>query len=304
MKFKTSPLTEEMKKILEKIDREYNSPKKCSVCDTETKIENLVRTPSGRKIKAPYTCLECDRTRKPRKPGPKLSEEEKKEKRREYRKIFYSNPENIAKKAAYQKKYTKEYRRKNKEKEKKRHEEWKINRREVYLAGLEKQRQIRDSMTEEEKEEKKVQQQDWYYSRGGKEKCQEHSKKNRKRITQRTLEKRRSCPQLKIKERMGNRIRTTLKRKNLKKQSRTSEIIGGAENFIKHIETLWLPGMSWENHAHWDGKDGTSVWHIDHIKPISSFDLTDEKQLKECFHYSNCQPLWAVDNLRKSAKIE
>jgi hypothetical protein len=54
--------------------------------------------------------------------------------------------------------------------------------------------------------------------------------------------------------------------------------------------------MSWDN---WT-KDG---WHIDHIKPCSSFDLSKEYEQRACFHYTNMQPLWAVDNLRKGNKL-
>lgn len=50
--------------------------------------------------------------------------------------------------------------------------------------------------------------------------------------------------------------------------------------------------MTWENH----GKYG---WHIDHIKPLVSFDLTERKQFLEAVHFSNLQPLWSGDNLRK-----
>jgi hypothetical protein len=41
-------------------------------------------------------------------------------------------------------------------------------------------------------------------------------------------------------------------------------------------------------------------WHIDHIRPVSSFDLSDPAQVQECFHFSNLQPLWAIDNIKKS----
>lgn len=44
--------------------------------------------------------------------------------------------------------------------------------------------------------------------------------------------------------------------------------------------------------------------HIDHIKPCTSFDLADPEQQKACFHYTNLQPLWAVDNLKKGEKWE
>jgi 5-methylcytosine-specific restriction endonuclease McrA len=62
-----------------------------------------------------------------------------------------------------------------------------------------------------------------------------------------------------------------------------------------HLEAQFKEGMSWEN---W----GVSGWHVDHIIPLSSFDLSDEKQLKKAVHYSNLQPLWAADNIIKSCK--
>ncbi len=63
-----------------------------------------------------------------------------------------------------------------------------------------------------------------------------------------------------------------------------------------HIESQFQEGMTWDN---WT-LDG---WHLDHIKPCSSFDLTDPEQQKECFHYTNLQPLWAEDNLKKGASL-
>lgn len=67
------------------------------------------------------------------------------------------------------------------------------------------------------------------------------------------------------------------------------------EELIKHIERKFLPEMTWKN---WT----TTGWHIDHIKPLASFDLSDIEQLKKACHYSNLQPLWAEDNLKKGNK--
>lgn len=53
--------------------------------------------------------------------------------------------------------------------------------------------------------------------------------------------------------------------------------------------------MTWENY----GKYG---WHIDHIKPLNKFDLSDVEQLKQACHYTNLQPMWATDNLKKRDK--
>lgn len=67
--------------------------------------------------------------------------------------------------------------------------------------------------------------------------------------------------------------------------------------FVTYIESLWGDGMTWDN---WT-RDG---WHIDHIMPLSSFDLSDAAQLQAACHYTNLRPLWAADNLRKGAKTD
>lgn len=61
---------------------------------------------------------------------------------------------------------------------------------------------------------------------------------------------------------------------------------------IVHLESKFRPGMTWENR----GKKG---WHIDHIKPLSAFDLTDPGQVSDACHYTNLQPLWWKENLDK-----
>ncbi|MEM4726181.1 MAG: hypothetical protein QXG63_04505 [Nitrososphaerales archaeon] len=63
-----------------------------------------------------------------------------------------------------------------------------------------------------------------------------------------------------------------------------------------YLESKFLPGMTWDNH----GRNG---WHIDHVRPLSSFDLTDPEQLKQACHYTNLCPMWANDNIRKSNKL-
>jgi len=64
----------------------------------------------------------------------------------------------------------------------------------------------------------------------------------------------------------------------------------------KHLEIHFQEGMSWSNY-------GLFGWHIDHITPCSHFNLSDPKQQKQCFHYTNLQPLWAIDNLRKGKNV-
>jgi hypothetical protein len=56
--------------------------------------------------------------------------------------------------------------------------------------------------------------------------------------------------------------------------------------------------MTWDNYG--KGKD---KWNVDHVKPISSFDLSSEKQFAKACNYSNLQPMWEVDNIRKGGKL-
>lgn len=80
------------------------------------------------------------------------------------------------------------------------------------------------------------------------------------------------------------------------KSQKTMELIGcRIEALMQHLEKQFTDGMTWDNYGY---------WHVDHIRPCDSFDLTDLEQQKECFHFSNLQPLWAEDNIRKGAKYE
>ncbi len=64
----------------------------------------------------------------------------------------------------------------------------------------------------------------------------------------------------------------------------------------KHIESLWEPGMTWENY-------GVTGWHIDHIKPLTAFNLGCPEECALACHYTNLRPLWAKDNTRKGDRF-
>jgi hypothetical protein len=53
--------------------------------------------------------------------------------------------------------------------------------------------------------------------------------------------------------------------------------------------------MSWDNYGE---------WHVDHIRPLCSFDLTNDGQLREAIHYTNLRPLWAIENIGKKATAD
>jgi hypothetical protein len=80
------------------------------------------------------------------------------------------------------------------------------------------------------------------------------------------------------------------------KAGRTLELLGCTPEALKNwLSYQFEEGMNWSN----SGK-----WHIDHVIPCASFNMEDPEEQKKCFHWTNLQPLWAVDNLRKGAKYE
>ena len=95
---------------------------------------------------------------------------------------------------------------------------------------------------------------------------------------------------------LASLINTAIRKQFGSKASRTHDTIGCTVTELRqHLETQFIDGMTWQNY----GKHG---WHVDHIRPCASFDLKDPEQQRQCFHYTNLQPLWAVDNIRKGAK--
>lgn len=106
--------------------------------------------------------------------------------------------------------------------------------------------------------------------------------------------RRRSDLQFKLSHALRRRLRSAIKR-NQKAGSAVKDLGCSIEFLKSYLESRFQCGMTWNNY----GK-----WHIDHIKPLSKFDLTDEIQFKEAVHYTNLQPLWASDNLKKGAKYE
>lgn len=92
------------------------------------------------------------------------------------------------------------------------------------------------------------------------------------------------------------RARINMALKGRSKSQKTKNLLGcNIEYLKKHLESQFKDGMTWDNY-------GVKGWHVDHINPCSLFNLADPQQQKECFHYTNLQPLWAEENLKKSNK--
>jgi len=123
----------------------------------------------------------------------------------------------------------------------------------------------------------------------------QYRKKNKKQIRKWTNEWSKNRKKTNIQYRLAGILRKRVKNavKSENKFHPSLQLIGcDAKEFQTHIESQWQKGMSWENH-------GTYGWHIDHIIPVNTFDLTIEEEQKKCFHYTNCRPLWAKENLSR-----
>ena len=88
------------------------------------------------------------------------------------------------------------------------------------------------------------------------------------------------------------------------KSKKTLDLLGcNIEQLRKHLASKFTKRMSWDNYGTGYNGKGMEQWHIDHIIPCASFDLSKPSEQKKCFHYTNLQPLWAKDNLRKKDKL-
>lgn len=172
--------------------------------------------------------------------------------------------------------YFKQYHIANREKRIKANREYKEKNREKFLATL---RQYYQTHKGERRE----------YFLQNREKINEMGRKAHKRRIETDIFYR-------IRRTLRSRLTNALKGKGAKSQ-KTLELLGcSVEQLKQHLEMQFQEGMDWSNY----GKHG---WHVDHIIPCVSFDLFDPEQQKKCFHYTNLQPLWAEDNLKKGKTL-
>ena len=199
-----------------------------------------------------------------------------------YEKCRQENPEKI-------KESVKKYYQKNKEKIKE-------HRRKYYQKNSEKIKEREAKYRRENSE--KIKEREAKYRQENSEKVKERVKKYRRENPEKIrvyLNKRyKNDENFRMIAILRARLRKSLNSQSSKKSKRTLELVGCSIRDIRqHLENQFKDGMSWENQGE---------WHIDHIKPCPLFDLTDPEQQKECFNYKNLQPLWAIDNIKKSNK--
>lgn len=126
------------------------------------------------------------------------------------------------------------------------------------------------------------------YYRANKAKCIAYTNKNHQ-------ERKRRDPAFAMAANQRRRVWGALKFAGSRKKSKTMHLVGCTPSELAaHIESQFREGMSWDNRGE---------WHVDHIIPLSRFDLSQEEQQAIAFHYTNLQPLWKSENLAKNNRV-
>lgn len=191
------------------------------------------------------------------------------------------------KKAEYQKQYVE----KNKERVYLQRKQWRENNKDKVREMRKRYKEKHPDKVRENKKRYRETHKDYF-----KDYYKDNKEKLNKKASERYSKRRKEDLIFKLKSDIRTMIRLSVKNRtnySFVKNKSTEEILGCSLNFfIQYLENKFQEGMTLENH----GK-----WHIDHIIPLSSAN-TEEEVYKLC-HYTNLQPLWAKDNLRKSNKI-
>lgn len=120
--------------------------------------------------------------------------------------------------------------------------------------------------------------------------------KNKRRLsklhTKYTRERRQNDPSFRLLCNLRNRMCVVISKGQ--KSLNTMFLVGCDMDYLMyHLQEQFTSGMSWDNYG---------AWHIDHIKPCSKFNLSSFDEQRKCFNFTNLQPLWKIDNLKKANK--
>ncbi len=217
----------------------------------------------------------ADSTQSAQAPKARLELEVRKQRKKEYdRKRYLANKEAVAS-------YNKAYREANAEKIRERD-------RAKYAENIEVCRQTRRASAKRNREKNTAREREWRSRNKDRVRGYYRKHVNKRRKTDIAFH---------LQMTVRTRIHGALARSSLGKEARTLEYVGCTASKLRcWLESKFLPGMTW-------GNRGRHGWHIDHIIPLAKFDLSDPAQQAAAFHYTNLQPLWAKDNLRKSDKV-
>lgn len=152
-----------------------------------------------------------------------------------------------------------------------------------------------------EKNKKRISEQKKHYRKNNSEKIKKQKKKyyleNKDKINEykRRWEsnKRKTDILFRLKQSVRHRINTIISRTNMVKSKSSFDLVGiDVLELKQYLESKFIDGMSWDNYG---------VWHIDHVIPLSS--AKNEEELYKLCHYTNLQPLWGEENLKKGNKL-
>lgn len=174
------------------------------------------------------------------------------------------------------------------------HTECKLCRKLYHLRNKKERIAYARNYQQEHKKERKL------YRQQGHIKEQEKEYRTRPQVKEKRNKRKRERKLIdinyKIRENLRKRLHMAIKF-NFKAGSAINDLGCTVEEFKIYIESKWLNGMNWQN---WSQVG----WHLDHIIPLSLFDLTDREQFLKACHYTNYQLLWAKDNLSKNNKLD
>lgn len=105
--------------------------------------------------------------------------------------------------------------------------------------------------------------------------------------------KRMTAPSGRLRKTVMNRIWSAMKGQRVNGVGSFSMVGCSVEFLRRYIEAKFEAGMTWDNYGE---------WHVDHIRPCASFDLSDKDQVIECFNWRNLRPMWAAENMSKGSK--
>lgn len=171
---------------------------------------------------------------------------------------------------------------------------WKASNKEQYKQDLAAWYQANKDQEKQKSAERRAKNPDYF-----KQKKAEWYQRNKEQVKRKNKEYQKQYSSTNHNFKLGKVLRRRLNnalKTNQKAGSPIRDLGCSIPELRSYLESKWQPGMTWENH-------GSKGWHIDHIIPLSSFDLTDREQFLKACHYSNLQPLWWQDNLSKSNRL-
>ena len=159
----------------------------------------------------------------------------------------------------------------------------------------EKHKEANRKWREENAEKHKQNSRDYYHANREEvtAKMKAYRNKNREVLNKKRRESHREFPERRLAQNLRVRLVMALRR-NSRKCSAVRDLGCTIAELKLYLEAKFQPGMTWDNYG--------SAWHCDHIKPLANYDLSNKEVLAQLVHYTNLQPLWATDNIKKSNK--